>query len=144
MSGQLNLWRKQLLPIGTVPYRGRELLLDRLYLRNLVEAFNAPAFDVVPFQMADASGTHTSDPARCRGEVLSLELENDGLYAVIALTEEGEAVIRAEPSLGVAPRIVEKYRHPDGREFPAALQHVMGRTAPMLTDLEPWQRAQAR
>ena len=140
-EGGSQLWRVQVLPLGKISYRDRELDFSREYLGDLVRAFDEGAFDVVPFVLAVANGLHTSDPARQRGEVRGLEMAPDGLDAVVAVTEEGGEVLRRDPGLGAAPRIVEGYRCADGRTFPAAIQHVLGTQHPMITGLRPWQPA---
>ena len=50
------------------------------------EAFRSRAYDQVPFQLADSKNTHTNDPERTRGQILDLELGEDGLYALAEVT----------------------------------------------------------
>ena len=94
----MSLWRVQVLPLGTVSYGGRDLDFTREYLEHVVEAFDDGVFDCVPFQLAEARGGHTSDPCRYRGDVRSLEVDADGLDAVIAATPEGDEAIRTAPA----------------------------------------------
>ena len=140
-EGGSQVWRVQVLPLGKISYRDRELDFSREYLGDLVRAFDEGAFDVVPFVLADESGEHTSDPARCRGEVIGLEMASDGLDAVVAVTGDGNEVLRRDPGLGAAPRIIEDYRRADGRTFPAAIQHVLRTQHPVIAGLRPWQPA---
>ena len=133
------VWRVQVLPLGKISYRDRELDFTREYLAGLIRAFDERAFEVVPFVLAGENGEHTSDPARWRGEVRGLEMAPDGLDAVVAVTEDGGEALRRDPGLGAAPRIIESYRCADGRTFPAAIQHVLGTRHPVITGLRPWQ-----
>lgn len=131
-------WRKKILPIGEVEYQGRMLHFTRDYLGKLADAFRSRAYDQVPFQLADAKNTHTNDPERTRGQILDLELEPDGLYALAEVTERGEQVLRDNPYLGVSARIVENYARSDGKFYPAAIQHVLGTLDPRIPALGAW------
>jgi hypothetical protein len=137
------LWRKKVLPVGDVEYKGRLLHFDRPYLASLVRAFQNRAYDQVPFQLADHANTHTNDPERTRGEITAMELGDDGLYITAELTPRGEEVLAENPKLGVSARIVEDYARSDGRRFPAAIQHVLGTLDPRIPGLGPWQAIEA-
>lgn len=141
MSDGSQVWRVQVLPLGTISYRDRELDFTSEYLADLVRAFDDGAFDVVPFVLAGEDGQHTNDPARWRGEVRGLEMVPDGLDAVVAVTADGGEVLRRTPALRAAPRIIEDYRGTDGRTFPAVIQHILGTSHPVITGLRPWQPA---
>lgn len=137
------IWRKRVLPVGDVEYKGRLLHFTRDYLGQLVAAFQSRAYDQVPFQLADAANTHTNDPERTRGEITAMELGDDGLWVTAQLTPEGEQVLAANPRLGVSARIVEEYARSDGARFPAAIQHVLGTLDPRIPGLGPWQAIEA-
>jgi hypothetical protein len=137
------IWRKKLLPVGDVDYKGRTLHFTRDYLGRLVKAFQDRAYDMVPFQLADAQNTHTNDPERTRGWVKGMELGDDGLYVTAEVNEAGEQVLAANPNLGVSARIVEDYARSDGRHFPAAVQHVLGTLDPRIPGLGAWQAIEA-
>jgi hypothetical protein len=142
-SGTGKLWRKQLLPVGSIDYKGRKIDFSREYLAGLARAFAAKAYDQVPFQLADGQNTHTNDPERFRGDIRGLELTADGLDLILAPTEDGEKVLRANPNLGVSARIVEDYQRADGKFFPAAIQHVLGTLDPRIPGMRPWQAVEA-
>ena len=137
------VWRKKLLPVGDVEYKGRTLSFTKDYLGRLVRAFQARAYDQVPFQLADAQNTHTNDPERTRGEITGMELGDDGLYVTAQLTPQGEAVLAANPKLGVSARIVEGYQRSDGQFFGGAIQHVLGTLDPRIPGLGPWTAIEA-
>ena len=137
------LWRKKVLPVGDVEYKGRLLHFDRPYLGKLVDAFRGRAYDQVPFQLADADNRHSNDPERTRGEIVDFELGDDGLYALARVTPRGEEVLTQNPGLGVSARIVEDYARSDGKHFPAAIQHVLGTLDPRIPGLGAWEAIEA-
>jgi hypothetical protein len=137
------LWRKQLLPIGTINYKGRSIAFTREYLAGLVKAFSSKAYDVVPFQFADHANTHTNDPERRRGTVRGMELTADGLDIIVEPGPGAAEHLKDYPDLGVSARIVEAYDRADGKFFPAAIQHVLGTLDPRIPGLKPWRAVEA-
>jgi hypothetical protein len=135
-------WRKRVLPVGEIEYQGRLLKFDKSYLEGLAQAFNARAYDQVPFQLADAKNQHTNDPERFRGEVQKMDVGSDGLYVTVKTTEAGNAVLSANPKLGISARIVEDYARSDGQYYPVAIQHVLGTLDPRVNSLGPWERVE--
>jgi hypothetical protein len=138
-----NLFRKQLLPVAKIDYKGRVIDFTKDYLAGLVKAFNDRAYDQVAFQLADAQNTHTEDPERFRGEIAALELTDDGLDVIVAATDDGAKVLRDNPRLGVSAKIVEDYGRADGQFFPRALKHVLGTLDPRMTGMAPWEAVEA-
>lgn len=139
-ASQGRLWRKQILPLGSIDYDGRRITFDGAYLDALRQAFDERAFDQVPLQFADATNTHTDDPERTRGEVVALERTPDGLDALVRLSAAGEATVAENPKLAVSARIVEDLQRADGKRWPKALAHVLATLNPRLTGLRPWAR----
>jgi hypothetical protein len=137
------LWRKKVLPVGDVEYKGRTLHFDLPYLKGLAGAFAAKAYDQVAFQLADAQNTHTNDPERFRGALVAVDAEDDGLWFTLRPTEAGDKVLQENPDLGVSARIVEGYDRSDGKHFPAAIQHVLGTLDPRIPGLGSWQAIEA-
>jgi hypothetical protein len=66
-------WRKRVLPVGEVAYKGRMLRFTRGYLRELASAFCDGAYDQVPFQIADVANSRTN-PEQFRGEVTGMDV----------------------------------------------------------------------
>lgn len=134
------LWRKQILPIGSLDYEGRKLHFTPDYLTRIAESFRAKAFDAVPFQLANDSNAHTNDPERTRGEILGVEVGEDGLYGTFSVGDEGDKLLREYPNLGVSVRLVEDMqRGTDGATFPVALQHVLATWDPRVNAMRPWE-----
>jgi hypothetical protein len=136
-------WRKKLLPVGEINYKGRTLKFTPDYLGGLVSAFKSRAYDQVPFQLADSGNTHTNDPERTRGQIQDMTLESDGLWITMEPTERGEQVLADNPRLGVSARIVEGYDRSDGKFFPRAIQHVLGTLDPRIPGMGGWEAVAA-
>lgn len=132
------LFRKKILPKGTIDYKGRKIVFDDAYLTDLATAFHAGAYDQVPYMLADKDNAHTMDPERFRGEIKGVEVAEDGLYGTFELSAEAASLVKANPKLGVSARIVEGYARSDGKVFPRAMQHVLGTLDPRIPGLGAW------
>lgn len=132
------VWRKQILPLGSINYEGRQIRFDAEYHKQLVRNFRAGAYPQVPFQLADKDNAHTNDPERTRGELVDLRAEPTGLYGYFQLSNP-ELVLNNR-KLGVSCRILENYaRESDGKYFGHSLQHVLGTLDPRVTGMKPWE-----
>lgn len=142
-------YRKQLLRKGTIRYPHpdgsvEEVTFDEAYLRDLAEAFNAGAYDLAPFILADEKNRHALLPERYQGELKAVEVTEDGLDGILELADgAAELVDRTKGRLGVSVRIKNAVRHVDGRQFKRALHHVLGTLDPRMQGptlgLNPWQ-----
>jgi hypothetical protein len=133
------LWRKQILPRGTIDYKGRRINFDKQYLTDLAAAFKANAFDQVAFLLAKDDNAHTMDPERFRGEVKGVEVTSQGLDVLLDLTPDAAELVRQNPRLGVSARIIEGLERADGQKFSRAIQHVLGTLDPRVTGMASWQ-----
>ena len=133
------LFRKQVLRHGEIDYKGRKLSFDRPLMEQLVASFDAGAFDQVPLVLANEDNQHNEDPDRFRGEVKAFELTDDGLDAIVELTDEGAELVRRNPRLGVSARIVEALERADGKQFGRAIRHVCATLDPKLNGMRPWE-----
>jgi hypothetical protein len=133
------VYRKRILPKATINYKGRKIRFDDAYLTDLANSFHQGAYDQVAFMMAPDNNSHTLDPERFRGEVKSVEVDEDGLYAVFQVTPDAAKVLDENPKLGVSARILENYQRSDGKHFPRALQHVLGTLDPVIPGLGTWE-----
>ena len=132
-------WRKKVLPVGEVRYKGRMLKFTPEYLEEVAAAYADGAYDQVPFQIADAANTHTNHPEQFRGEITGMDVADDGLYVTVQTTGAGSRLLANNPKLGVSARIVEGYDRSDGKFYPAAIQHVLGTLDPRIPGLGAWQ-----
>lgn len=142
LSSTPGLWRKQILPIRKISYKGRQLDFNRKYLTELANSFKRRAFDQVTAQIADANNKHNNDPRNTGGELVDVQLASDGLYGIFRPNEEGEAVLRQNPKIGVSARILEGYQRSDGATFGKAMQHVLLTVDPHVTGMKPWEKVQ--
>jgi hypothetical protein len=134
-----SLWRKQLLPAGSINYKGRVIDFTREYLAGLVKAFNDHAYDAVPLQFADEDNKHTEKPEHRRGTVRGLELTDDGLDVIVSAGAAAAKYLAEYPDLGISAKIIEDYERADGKFFPAAVKHVLGTLDPRITGMRQWQ-----
>jgi hypothetical protein len=132
------LFRKKILPMGSIDYKGRKIVFDREYLTDLATAFHDGAYDQTAFMLADKDNAHTMDPTRFHGEVKGVEVTDDGLYGTFELSSEAADLVKRNPKLGVSARIVEGYARSDGKTYPRAMQHVLGTLDPRIPGLGAW------
>ena len=133
------MFRKKLLPIGSVEYQGRQLKFSRDYLSGLVSAFRDRAYDFCPIQVADSSNKHTNAPEATRGKITDMDLADDGLWITAELGADGEKMLSQYPEMGISARIVENYARSDGKFYPAAVQHALITLDPRVPALGSWQ-----
>lgn len=131
-------FRKQILPLRTIDYKGRKITFDRPFLRELVRNFKARAYDQVPFVLADGQNRHNESPENFRGYVADLVLTEDGLDAVLDLSKSGARLVEDNPELGVSARIFENIVR-NGRTMSKVLRHVCATMDPRVTGMRPWQ-----
>jgi hypothetical protein len=138
-----HLFRKKLLPVGRITYEGQEVRFDRPFLETLLSSWQSGAYDQVPLQFATADNKHNNLPERTRGQVVSMDLDHDGLYVTVSATDEGAKVIKDNPNLGVSARIVNGLKRADDKFFAGAIQHVLGTLDPQINQLGPWEAIEA-
>lgn len=134
-----SLWRKQILPRGSIDYKGRRIDFTGDYLAGLAKAFTDGAYDTVPLVFADEKNRHTMDPTRATGEVVGMEPTGDGLDVIVRADDKAATVLRTNPKVGISARIIESLQRADGRSWPAAIQHALITFDPRITGMRPWQ-----
>lgn len=132
------LFRKQILPVGSINYQGRRIDFTRDKLSAMADAFRSGAFDSVPLVMADTENRHTMDPRATTGEMVDVELTADGLDGVFRASDEAAKLLESYPKVGISARILEDYERADGKRFPAAIQHALITSDPRITGMRPW------
>lgn len=142
LAGSGGLWRKQILPIRKIRYKGRDIDFNKPYLTELANSFKRRAFDQVPVQIATEANKHNNDPRNTGGELVDVQLANDGLYGYFRPNEDGAKVLAKNPKIGVSARILEGYRRSDGATFGGAMQHVLLTVDPHVTGMKPWEQVQ--
>lgn len=132
-------FRKQILRKQSITYKGQKIDFDDPLLKELVRNFNKGAYDQVPFQFADGKNQHNEDPRNFSGELVSVELTNDGIDGIFDLTSDGIKAVKRNPKLGVSARIMDAVEHADGRKFGRSIRHVLATMNPRITGMQPWQ-----
>lgn len=131
-------FRKQILPLRTINYKGQKITFDRPFLQDMVRNFKAGAYDQVPFVLADGENRHNESPENFRGYVADLVLTEDGLDAVLDLSKAGARLVQDNPDLGVSARIFQDIVR-NGRKMGKVLRHVCATMDPRVTGMRPWQ-----
>jgi hypothetical protein len=135
------LYRKQVLPLGSISYKGQSLDFTRKMHEQIAQALNDGAFPAVAFQLATDRNEHNADPERTRGVIKGFELSSDGLDALIEVGPRGAEMLEENPNLGVSARLkLNHTREADGKVFPAAIEHVLATLDPRVPNLKPWEK----
>ncbi|HET6505033.1 MAG TPA: hypothetical protein VFG87_30150 [Amycolatopsis sp.] len=134
-----SIWRKQILPVGSINYQGRKIEFSREKLAAIEAAYRDSAFDFVPLVLADEKNTHTMDPRATSGKVIDMELAADGLDVIVHADPEAAELLDKHPEIGISARILENYDRADGRQFPAAMQHALITADQRITGMRPWE-----
>lgn len=132
-------FKKQVLPFGSIDYKGTKITFDKKMCTSIVQAFKSQAYDQVPIVLADAENRHNMDPSRFGGDVTDLSVEKDGLYMTVTPSKSTTKILKDNPKLGVSARIVPNLTKSDGRRFDFAIQHVLLTMDPRVTGMKPWQ-----
>lgn len=134
-----NRFRKQILPFGTINYKGQKITFDKQFCVDLVNSYKSGAVDQVPFQLATPKNEHNNDPQLTRGELAALEVTDRGLFGEFTLNDAGAELVRTNKRLGVSARILQGMERSDGKKFPRVLQHVLGTVDPHVTGMAGWE-----
>jgi hypothetical protein len=141
------LWRKHILPFGTLEYgKGdyshppRKLNFTPDYLAEIVASFNAKARELVAFTAEAAGGGLINDPERISGVVRNIEIVDDGVDAIIEVNATVDALLAKNTNEAVGVRLVENYYNDTQKiTYRVVLAGVYFARSPLLT-LRPWVR----
>jgi len=141
------LWRKQILPRGTITYQGKKLAFDDKFFGEVQKAFNKGAVGadgMVPFVLANDSNDHTMDPKRFGGVIKGLEVGARGMDAILDLTPDSvELVGKTKGKLGVSVKVDQNRETEYGNTHPLSLVHVLGTLDPKVRNLGAWEEVAA-
>lgn len=138
------VWRKEVYRYGPIDYRDSTGKLVKLNFTpdlsaKVAAAFDAKAFDQVPFQIATGEKPHDENARYTHGDVQKFIPTDNGLDMVVKLSAEGDELVRRNPKLGVSARIQYDYARSDGKTWPVAIKHVAATLDPVKTGSSPWQ-----
>ena len=131
------LYRKQILPRGEFDYKGEKINFDVIG-QDVKAAFEAGAMDQVPFQLADGANRHNFDPKNYRGDLVKMELAEDGVYGTFDFSKfpDMQEMIEKNPKFGVSAHIER------GGDHKHAFAHVLGTLNPRVKGMKPWEKVE--
>lgn len=135
-------FKKQILRFGHIVTDSGEFDFTPEFGQEMVDAFQAGVIETVPLMLADTDNRHTQAPDRQAGEVIGLELSQDGLTGIIRTNPQTAGMIDDNPRLGVSIRALQGRLDNDGRRWPAVLHHVLATFDPVVTGMSPWEPVQ--
>lgn len=140
-------YRKNILPLTKIRWKGKEKTFDLSYMQRVKDAFDKGAFPYVPVKLAPGDNSHTNDVLRTGGRVVGLSVsEEEGLVADLELNDDGiKAVQSSDGHVPVSAKILEQLVRDDGdfAEFDAALAHVLVVDDPYVRGMTPWKELDA-
>jgi len=140
-------YRKNILPLTKIRWKGKEKTFDLSYMKRVKEAFDKGAFPYVPVKLAPGDNSHTNDVLRTGGRVVGLSVsEEEGLVADLELNDDGiKAVQSSDGHVPVSAKILEQLERDDGdfAKFDAALAHVLVVDDPYVRGMTPWKELDA-
>ena len=140
-------YRKNILPLTKIRWKGKEKTFDLSYMRRVKDAFDKGAFPYVPVKLAPGDNSHTNDVLRTGGRVVGLSVsEEEGLVADLELNDDGiKAVQSSDGHVPVSAKILEQLERDDGdfAKFDAALAHVLVVDDPYVRGMTPWKELEA-
>lgn len=130
------LYRKQILPRGKFDYKGETIDFDRIG-QDVKKAFDSGAMDQVPFQLADAGNNHNFDPKNYRGEVVNVELTDEGVFGTFDFSKfsDMQDMVEKNPKFGVSAQIDRS-----DKENPHVFGHILGTLNPRVKGMKPWEK----
>lgn len=137
-SRQGRLFRKQILHRGKLrhPVSGSEINVDDAFLSRVVENFNNSVCDIVQVPLANAANEHVEDPDRNIGEVIGVEADESGLWAIIDARSEEHADKLGKTLLGASALMHLDYTDSTtGEQVGPTLLHVAVTNRPYVTEL---------
>lgn len=134
------LFRKQILKKGPLrhPSTGETIDVDDMFLSTIVDNFNAKICDIVQMPLANDRNEHTEDPTANIGEVVGLNHESDGLWAVVDVRKHAEDI--GSTILGASAFLHLDYLDSrTGKKVGPTLLHVAATNRPYVTDLQEFE-----
>lgn len=134
------VFRKHILTLGPLNYRGKTFDLDEAWYQQLSRNFD-DGVSIVQAPVADANNKHSEDPLRNGGEVIGLEREGNKVYTVLDVRNPEVAKgLRNKTILGASAMLSMNYEDTrTGLKVGPALLHHCFTNRPHVLDLEPYE-----
>lgn len=138
------VFRKHILNLGPLHYKGRTLQLDDQWYGQLEKNFNS-GVSMVQVPLANEKNEHTEDPLSNTGEVIGIERQGSKVYSLIDVRDPDVAQRIADKRiLGASAFLHLDYEDTrTGQKVGPALLHHCLTNRPHVLDLEPYEEVVA-
>lgn len=138
------VFRKHILNLGPLSYKGRTFNLDEGWYAKLKDNFNS-GVSMCQVPLADEQNRHSEDPLRNTGEVVGIERQGNRVYTLIDVRDPDVAERIADKRIMGASAFLHM-NYEDTRTSkpvgPALLHHCLT-NRPYITNLEPYEEVVA-
>jgi len=132
-------YRKQILKRGSLrhPNTGKVIQIDDAFLGSIVANFNNGAVDHVQIPAATDTNEHSDDPERNLGEVVGLDVTEDGLFAHMEFRKDSVLDAPGKTILGASALLSLDYDdNSTGEKIGPTLLHVCATNRPYITGMD--------
>lgn len=138
------VFRKHILNLGDLHYKGKTLKLDEDWYGQLKSNFDG-GVSMAQVPLADDQNKHTEDPLRNAGEVIGLERNGSKVYSLVDIRDPEVAQRIADGRImGASAFLHLDYEDSrTGRRVGPALLHHCLTNRPHVLDLEPYEEVMA-
>lgn len=138
------LFRKQILHMAaefTHPAaKGKKIKVDEAMAKSLSDNFKAGYCDIVQVPIVDGKNQHTEDPLRNIGEVVDVDYDKNGVYAVIDARNADHAEKLGKTLIGASALMHLNYEDTKtGNKVGPTLLHVAVTNRPYITNLKGYE-----
>lgn len=142
--GTGRIFKKMILPMGAEFVHpgdpGRKIRVTPELAQSLKTNFDAHVCDIVQVPVVDGQNRHTEDPLRNLGEVIELQTDAKGVYAVIDARKPEMADQLGKTLIGASAMMHLNYMDTKtGEKKGPTLLHVAVTNRPYITDLEDFE-----
>lgn len=138
------LFRKHILNLGSLAYKGRTFNLDEGWYNKLKDNFNS-GVSMCQVPLADEQNRHSEDPLRNAGEVVGVERQGKKVYTLVDIRDPDVAQRIADKRImGASAFLHMDYEDTktQKRVGPALLHHCLT-NRPYITNLDPYEEVVA-
>jgi hypothetical protein len=138
------VFRKHILNLGDLHYKGRTLTLDDAWYRKLEQNFRS-GVSMAQVPLANDKNEHTEDPLANTGEVIGIERKGGKVYSLVDIRDPDVAQRIADGRiLGASAYLHLDYEDTrSGKKVGPALLHHCLTNRPHVLDLEPYEEVVA-
>lgn len=137
------LYKKQILAFGSMAHPkvpGATLDVDEPMVDSLIKNFNDKVCDIVQAPVVGDNNEHTEDPLRNLGEVVDLQKDTDGLYAILDARKKEYADELGSTLIGASAMMHMNYTNTKtGKKVGPTLLHMAITNRPYITNLKDYE-----